>query len=214
MAEGVVKFDAKCTEPKHSLDEKVISELEKLRKVLVEKGLLGKDSERYGGYAYGNVSQRIGLATALKGHRQFVITATQTSDIPHLTAKGYVIIVEYDAENNSVHYEGFEKPSSEAMTHGSIYDQSPNIRCVVHVHSPEIWGKRNELGLPQTAENVLYGSPEMAHEVTRLFRETNVGKLGISATGGHEDGVFSFGRTIKDASEILLTYFERAKDLR
>ena len=212
--DGVVKFKAICAKSGHALDERVLEELEAWRKILVEKGLLGKDSERYGGYAYGNVSQRIGLATALKGQREFVITATQTSDIAHLTARQYVIIVNYDAGNNQVVYEGYEKPSSEAMTHGSIYDQSSEIRCVFHVHSPIIWKNRKKLGLPQTAENVAYGTPEMAHEVTRLFRETNVGKLGIFATAGHEDGVFSFGRTIKDASEILLTYFERAKEIK
>ena len=214
MAEGVVKFEAVCMPGECIIDEAVIAELEKCRNNLLRLGLLGKDAKRYGGFAYGNVSQRTGQHNAKKGERKFIITASQTSDIAHLTREQYAIIVKYDAKNNRVEYEGVMVPSSEAMTHGSIYDQSPDIKCVLHVHSPEIWGLRKRLKLPETAPDVAYGTPEMAHEVTRLFRETNVGKLGIFATAGHEDGVFSFGRTIKDASDILLTYFERAKEIR
>jgi len=207
--EGVVKFRAICRNTACKISEEKISELEKWRKKLFNLGLIGKYETS--GIAYGNASKRMPPYNDNKGKRKFIITASQTSGIEHLNRKQYSTIISYNSEENSVFYNGLMKPSSEAMTHGSIYDQSSEIRCVFHVHSPLIWKNRKKLGLPQTAENVAYGTPDMAHEVTRLFKKTDVAKKGIFATGGHEEGVFSFGKTIEEAGRILLRYFERAK---
>ena len=207
--EGVVKFQAICNGKESKISEQEIAELEKWRKKLFNLGLIGKYQKN--GIAYGNVSIRIPPYSGDKRKRKYIITASQTSGIVHLNRKQYSTIISHNAEKNSVFYNGLMKPSSETMTHGSIYDQSSEIRCVFHVHSPLIWKNRKKLELPQTAEDVAYGTPEMAHEVTRLFRETSVGKLGIFATGGHEDGIFSFGKTIEKAGRILLNYFEKAK---
>ena len=53
--------------------------------------------------------------------------------------------------------------------------------------------------------------PEMAEEVIRLFKETDVKEKKILAMAGHEEGVVSFGKNLKEAGQILLEYFEKAK---
>ena len=58
--------------------------------------------------------------------------------------------------------QGPVKPSSEAMTHSMIYDQDVDAGCVLHAHSSVIWNHAAELGLPTTAANISYGTPQMA----------------------------------------------------
>ena len=102
------------------------------------------------------------------------------------------------------------EPSSEALTHAAVYAQDAALRAVVHGHTPELWRHARALGLPVTDEAVPYGSPEMAREVDRLFRETDVRRHRLFAMGGHEDGVVAFGRSLDEAGSALLTHLARA----
>ena len=79
------------------------------------------------------------------------------------------------------------------MTHGTVYALDAGVQWVIHAHSPHIWRHAEALGLPLTAADVPYGSPELAAEVERLFRDTEVAALGIFAMAGHEDGIVAFG---------------------
>ena len=106
---------------------------------------------------------------------------------------------------------GKARASSESMTHGMVYDLYEDIRFVFHVHSPEIWGYRNELKIPTTDEKVEYGTPEMAGEVERIYSEAR--DKNIFAMGGHEDGIVSLGKTSDEAGSIILNYLEKAKEL-
>jgi hypothetical protein len=60
--------------------------------------------------------------------------------------------------------------------------------------------------VPSTGYNVAYGTPEMARELVRLYRETEFAKEGVAQMAGHEDGVVSFGDTIENAAQRLLRY--------
>ena len=96
------------------------------------------------------------------------------------------------------------------MTHGTLYDLSPSIRFVLHGHVPAIWSRRAALRIPTTAEGVDYGTPEMASEAARLYRESSLSETKILAMAGHRDGVMTFGRTAEEAGEVLVRYLSRA----
>jgi hypothetical protein len=62
-----------------------------------------------------------------------------------------------------------------------------------------------------TDETVAYGTPEMAKEVRRLI--TNMASPGIFSMGGHEDGVFTFGRSLAEAGQLMVHELVRARAL-
>jgi len=93
---------------------------------------------------------------------------------------------------------------------GAIYDIAPAARVVLHAHAPEIWRQARALGLPITRVEVPNGTPEMALEVQRLYRESTLSGTRILAMGGHEDGVLAFGATAAEAGEILVRCLARA----
>ena len=53
------------------------------------------------------------------------------------------------------------------------------------------------------ALDVPYGTPEMAREVQRLFRETDVRTRKIFAMAGHTDGIVAFGQDFRQALAML-----------
>ena len=120
------------------------------------------------------------------------------------------MVSRYDYAKNAVVSQGPVRPSSESMTHGAIYDLAPQIRFVLHAHTPTIWTRARALRIPTTDPGVPYGTPEMAREMHRLFRSTTLPELRILAMGGHEDGIIVFGKTAEDAGQVMLTYLARA----
>ena len=212
MEEGVIKFDLQFTKTRPVTGE-MLSELNAWRRILWQLGLVGQDPERYGGYGFGNVSQRIPPLEAPAGKRQFIISGTQTGGLETLDAAHYAVIGTYDPETNRVSAEGPVKPSSESLTHGMIYDLDTDIHAILHVHSPHIWQQASALKIPVTDAAVAYGTPEMAQEAGRLFRETDVLHKGIFSMGGHEDGIVTFGTTPGEAGGILLNALAKSYSL-
>ncbi len=205
--EGVIKFrqEFRMGQPP-SID---LAELDAWRMVFYRLGLIGQDRQKYGGAGYGNVSQRVGRDESRK-RRRFVITGTQTGGLPELGPEHYTTVINYDYETNAVVVEGPLEASSESMTHGMVYDQSGLIRYVFHAHSPEIWKAAGKLGLPETREDVEYGTPQMAEEVRRIFVEADLDKIRIFSMAGHEDGIVSFGRTAQEAGSVMVEHLVRA----
>ncbi len=65
--EGVIKFDLRFTsDAPVSLES--FTDLNRWRRLLWEQALIGQDPARYGGYGFGNVSQRLPLSR-LPGQR-------------------------------------------------------------------------------------------------------------------------------------------------
>jgi ribulose-5-phosphate 4-epimerase/fuculose-1-phosphate aldolase len=122
----------------------------------------------------------------------------------------YAIVEECEPEHNRIVATGPWKPSSESLTHGVVYDLDPEVYCVIHVHSPEIWNAAKRLQLPTTNASVPYGCPEMAAEVVRLYAETDLPERRIFSMGGHEDGIVAFGPTSDSAARTLLTALRQA----
>ena len=212
-AEGVIQFEA--VHETRPLEEHVYGELARelaaWREIMSRLGLLGQRPERYEGLGYGNASARVGpMGNMTQGRRRFLITGTQTGGLRRVSLQDFCVVERCDLAANRVHSFGPVAPSSEALTHGALYDAAPAARVVLHAHSPEIWRQARRLRLPVTAEHALNGTVEMAREVSRLHRESAASELGILVMGGHEDGVLAFGRTAAGAGEALVRHLARA----
>jgi len=208
--EGVIKFDL-CYRMSEPIALAQLDELNAWRSRLWQHRLIGQDPRRYGGYGFGNVSMRCGQYDAAPGSRAFLISGTQTGALPELDNRHYTQVDSYDAATNRVIAHGPIKPSSESLTHGILYDMDTRIQAILHVHSPDIWQAAGALGIPVTDAAVAYGTPAMAAEVQRLFRETDVLRQRIFSMGGHEDGIVTFGQSVAEAGATLLTALAQAQ---
>jgi len=208
--EGVIKFDL-CYRVTRPVALAKLDELNAWRSRLWQLHLIGQDPQRYDGYGFGNVSVRCGPRDAPPGKRAFLISGTQTGELPELDDNHFTQVESYDATANRVIAHGPIKPSSESLTHGILYDMDTGIQAILHVHSPDIWQAAGALGIPVTVTSVAYGTPAMAAEVQRLFRETNVLVQRIFSMGGHEDGIVAFGQTLAEAGATLLAALTRAQ---
>jgi len=209
MEEGVIKFRLQFTEIAPA-EMEALAELNRWRNILWQHALIGNDPARYDGYDFGNVSQRSSDFDAPPGQRPFIISGTQTGHLAVLDSRHYARVISYDVVRNTVVAAGPVKPSSESLTHGMLYDLDDGIRVVLHVHSPDIWQSAGRPGIPATAREAAYGTPQMAAEVRRLYSETDMRERKLFTMGGHEDGVVSFGNTAEEAGDTLL----RALDAR
>lgn len=207
--EGVIKFDLQFT-PAAPLPPEELREINAWRRILHLLGLTGQDPERYDGLGYGNISRLLEPLDAPASRWRFVISGTQTGGLSDLNEGHYALVTECDPERNRVVAEGPIRPSSEALTHGTLYQADSALRFVMHVHSPEIWRSARALKIPLTDENAAYGTPEMAAEVRRLLGQPSVREGRIFAMGGHEDGLVAFGRTAEEAGTVLVNLLARA----
>ena len=160
MDEGKVKFNCNWIYSPPI----VATELKQLnfwRNQLHRIGLIGV---YLNGISFGNISIRD------KNSHQFLITGTSTGRLKHLNAKHYTRVVDFDLTQNGLTCLGPIKASSESLTHAAIYQSDSEIKAVVHVHHLNLWQTLiNQL--PTTAPEVAYGTPEMAYEIFRLFKQ-------------------------------------------
>lgn len=182
----------------------VLQALRGWRAVFRRLGVLGQSPERYGGLGFGNLSLRDPARP-----EQFVITASQTSGTPELEDGDLVRIVHSNPERFWVDAQGHQPPSSETLTHAMIYRADPAIGCVFHVHSPDIWQRADELGLPATAADVPYGSAVMVQAVAELL-EQHGRRPAVFVTLGHGDGVFACGADAGTTGGALTDVLARA----
>ncbi|MEA3521611.1 MAG: class II aldolase/adducin family protein [Campylobacterota bacterium] len=186
MTDGVIKykFDFKETQ---ALKPMQYESIEKLRSRLYALGLIGIHE----GIGYGNISQKNSNGT-------FIVTGTQTGHLNSLQGEHYAFIEEYDDREFYLKSSGMIKPSSESLTHGTIYNLHTDIKAVIHIHSQSIW-KFMLQGKYLKTENVAYGTQEMIDEVNRIYRDINPLENAKFVMSGHEDGVIIFGRTLEEA---------------
>jgi ribulose-5-phosphate 4-epimerase/fuculose-1-phosphate aldolase len=191
MIDGVIKynFDFKPSAP---LDESLFSEIELLRERRFTLNLIGVTEDKIG---FGNISQKL-------ENGSFVITGTQTGHLEHLDSSHYALIEDYDDKEFYLKSSGAIKPSSEALTHGTIYNLSNEIGAVIHIHSKVIWSFMLKNGYLKT-KDVTYGSVEMIDEVSRLFSAINPLNNSKFVMRGHEDGVIFFAEDLHQAELTL-----------
>ena len=157
------------------------------------------------GIGFGNVSHRL---TA----QHFLITGTQTGHYSTTTPEHYTLVDGWDIQQNKVHCVGSLKASSESLTHAALYEYSPDIQAIVHGHHSALW-TRYQHKLPTTRKAVPYGTPAMAYEMWRLFRDSNLPSRKLLVMAGHKDGLMAFGKTLPEAAATLLTLLEMPLDV-
>lgn len=199
--EGVIKFVLSYEDaPLPGID---IHELNAWRSVLKSLGLLGQTPDRYDGYGFGNIS--------IRTPDGFLISGTQTGGLDDPTLDDYALCTSWNLDENAVKAIGKTRPSSESLSHAAVYDVYEAVHCALHVHSPDIWQMAADMNIAVTDEAVPYGTPEMAAEVHRHIRDMSL--PGIFTMGGHEDGVFTFGRTLQEAGSLMISELVRARSL-
>ncbi|WP_020408246.1 class II aldolase/adducin family protein [Hahella ganghwensis] len=199
--EGVIKFvlDHQWQALPDNID---IADLEAARSQLKERGLIGQDSARYGGLGFGNLSQRY-------HDDQFIVSGSQTGELPGLLKRDYALVVKADLATNRIWSQGEIKPSSESTTHALLYQLSGDIGAVIHVHSPEIWHRFEDLDLLYTPEDAPYGSQQLVKSVTALWEQKDLKSRGVFVMRGHQDGVMAFSGTVKGALANILALHQK-----
>ncbi|HSS64189.1 MAG TPA: class II aldolase/adducin family protein [Gammaproteobacteria bacterium] len=189
LDEGCIKFRLHCVRDKPPSG---IRSLVHWRNKLYQAGLIGAYPS---GIGYGNISVR--------SEGGFVISGSGTGNHKTASARHFTRVTAYSIEQNAVHCRGPVKASSESLTHAAVYEASPAVMAIVHAHHKGIWDAL--LGRTSgTAVEAPYGTPEMAREIGRLFRETDMEKRSYFLMGGHEEGLVGFGGCIEEASRVLL----------
>ena len=171
-----------------------LAELNAYRRKLLQLRLIGVDAN---GIGFGNLSIR-DCAT-----ENFFITGSATGGKPELTLADCTRVVAYDFEKNWLRYEGSAIPSSESLTHAAVYESDAQAGAVIHCHDSKLWAALLNQA-PTSSKAVVYGTPEMASEVTRLFNVTDVQSRKILVMAGHEGGIVAFGKDLEEAFVVLM----------
>jgi L-ribulose-5-phosphate 4-epimerase len=171
-----------------------LAELNAYRRKLLQLRLIGVDAN---GIGFGNLSIRDGAT------KNFYITGSATGENPELTPTDCARVMAYDFKQNWLRYEGSAIPSSESLTHAAVYESDAKARSIIHCHDSKLWAALLNQA-PTSSKAVDYGTPEMAYEVTRLFRLTDVQSRKIFVMAGHEGGIIAFGKDIEEAFAVLM----------
>ncbi len=202
--EGVIKY--RLDHQDQPIDKNIsISEINAWRTLLFKLQLIGQIENRYEGYGFGNISQRINRPDS--DDTQFIISGTQTGGIESLSRQHYSQVIMANPLKNHIRSIGEMPPSSEALTHASVYQQDKAKQTVIHVHCPEIWNNTQQLSLCFTSADIAYGTPEMAIEVQRLLQTEKLKAKKIFSMLGHKDGIIAFSDNMgKTACNIIKTF--------
>ncbi len=195
--DGVIKF--KFTLKRSKLETQDVLPLEKWRALLFKLQLIGEyPTEKIG---YGNLS----LRSASKADA-FIITGSQTGHLAHLKAEHYCQVVSCDIDKMTILAEGLIPPSSEASTHGAIYQHCPHINAVFHVHSPRLWNCLIKEKSPAIEDSIEYGTAAMALAAKSLIQQQT---HGFFVMKGHQDGLVAYGSTAQEAGIIILQLYRQ-----
>jgi len=192
---GTIKFVAERSQPQLG-SFKGLDELNLYRKKVRDLGLLGVDQN---GIGFGNISVREAASS------RFFITGSNTGHKSELTADDCAKVIEYRFSRNWLLFEGKTMPSSESLTHASIYQARPAIGAIIHGHHPQVWAYLLRAA-PATRMDAEYGTPEMAEAVRELLENAFPSNEGGNAfaMSGHEGGVMIFGQNLSAAYDALL----------
>jgi L-ribulose-5-phosphate 4-epimerase len=188
-----VKFTYQCARADIAPFD-ALAELNACRRKLLAQRLMGVNSH---GVGFGNLSVRDGWTTS------FYITGSATGGLPELTPTDCVRVVAYDFARNWLRYEGTAIPSSESLTHAAIYESDPSTSAVIHCHDSVLWRTLLDR-VPTSSKAVAYGTPQMAYEIMRLFKVSDVRSRKIFVMAGHEGGIVTFGRNFEEAFDVLM----------
>ena len=171
-----------------------LAELNAYRRKLLHLRVIGVNAN---GIGFGNLSIRDSAT------ENFYITGSATGRKPELTLADCARVVAYDFEKNWLRYEGSAIPSSESLTHAAVYESDAKAGSVIHCHDSKLWAALLNKA-PTSSKAVDYGTPEMACEVKRLFKVTDVQSTKILVMAGHEGGIVALGKDLEEAFAVLM----------
>lgn len=192
---GYIKFNCHWIKDK-AVDNGLIEELNIWRDKLYSLKLVGAYPN---GIGFGNISIRL-------NDKNFLITGSATGNHHQLTNKHYTKVTSYNFAKNTLTCNGPIQASSESLTHAAVYEANKEINAVIHIHHKNLWDKLLQI-IPTTSPSVEYGTPQMAMEIHRLFKETDLNEKKILVMAGHEEGIISFGKDLEEAGNLILKYF-------
>lgn len=196
MDEGYIKFNCIWEPGDFEFPEPLWQSLSHWRSKLYALNLVGAYDN---GIGFGNISVRT------QGE-QFIITGSATGTKENLSRADYAWVTQYHIDQNQVESTGQTKASSETMTHAALYESSPEIQAVIHIHHLGLWEKLKGQ-IPTTDDNAAFGTPDMAREIIRLYHESDLPETKMLVMGGHQEGLISFGKDLDEAGEVLLRFY-------
>jgi len=200
MEEGYIKFKAEW-EKSPPMPLRHFKRLNAWRNRLHELELIGAYPD---GIGYGNISERFDK----KG--SFLITGSATGNQALLTPLHYCLVSRVFIPENRLVCHGPVIASSESMSHAVLYRECPTVRGVIHVHHAKLWHHLLNK-VPATDKSAPYGTPEMAFQIIHLLNTTDLKDKKIFVMAGHEEGIFTFGKSLDEAGEILLNYLSQIR---
>lgn len=192
--EGYIKFNLHWDQKEFDFADDNFKLLNLYRTKLFELNLIGAYPDEIG---FGNLSIRL-------TENQFIITGSATGNIKKLTKKHFALVKDFDLNKNYIHSVGLTKASSESLSHAAVYQSNRKVNAVIHIHHQKYWEKYLHK-LPTTSENAAFGTREIAREISKLI----IHDKGIIIMGGHPEGIITWGKTINEAGEILLKYYQK-----
>ena len=171
-----------------------LAELNEYRRKLLQLRLIGVDSN---GTGFGNLSIMDGATD------NFYITGSATAAMSELALADCAKVVAYDFNRNWVQYEGSAIPSSESLTHAAVYGSDATARAVIHCHDLKLWAALLNHA-PTSSKAAQYGTPELAYEIMRLFKNGDLESRKILVMAGHEAGIVTFGKDLEEAFAVLM----------
>jgi len=198
-AEGVVKFNCHWSQSGPVISDEQYEIINYWREVLFNMDLIGAYEN---GVGFGNLSMRNGK------NNKFIISGSATGDMSELEPSHYVQVNSFNIEDNAVQCTGSLKASSESLSHAAIYMADMGTNAVVHVHDMNLWHEyKNKL--PTTNDSMEYGTPGLALDILRLFKESDVIEKRIIIMGGDESGILTFGNDMDEAVGVLMQYLKK-----
>lgn len=191
LDEGYIKFE--CNWINKPLPISVPDSLLFWRDKMHQLGLIGYYPQHKVGY--GNIS--------IRTKQGILISGTQTGNTYPIKATDFTLVTAYDIKNNNVTCEGTIQASSETLTHAAIYEGDKSVNAVIHIHHLKLWTKLLHR-VSTTNKNILYGTPEMANEISRLALLKN---NKIIVMEGHEEGIIAYGKDLNEAGNVILDFF-------
>lgn len=193
--DGVIKYDRSNFTHSGPIESGIWQSLEKWREQLFHLNLVGEyPIDKVG---FGNLSLFLNKNT----QTEFVITGTQTGKFKSLSGEHYTLVHGYDLLNMKLNSKGPIEPSSEALTHASIYESNSKIRAIFHIHSKKIWDGMINENYNFTDMDVPYGTLEMAKNVKQVISDKCSGTIVMK---GHQDGVIAYGTSLDQCGELIL----------
>ena len=126
-----------------------------------------------------------------------IITSTGSA-LGNLHADEIIFVAEANREN--VYFFGLKGPSSESITHWTIYKEMPNVKAIGHVNV----GPKENKNIPSTLEEIPYGTIELGFDMIPLLKKANVVFL-------KDHGIVTIGKSLTEVTNLLIESADKNK---